>query len=178
MASVTGGCNRTLILVGALWLSAYHSAEATAHERRPPAARPSGARLSEILKSYVRWRGGAAFLAMRAVHAVGTQTSQADTGTVERWTSTDGSYRLDLRIGAIRSSLRVSRAGAWKTTFSGQVQALADEEREDAIRDALALLSDMPGPRLGSVAMMADETEAGRRLSVVSVRTGSGDGVD
>lgn len=116
------------------------SSSAAAKRVRRPAVADAGRERAQILASYVRWRGGRAFEAVRSLHSVGTTRTPAGSGTAERWLVRDAAYRSDSVVGAIRSSVRVGPKGAWKLAFSGQIERLSADERSDASREAASLL--------------------------------------
>ncbi len=145
---------------------------------RPPVAQTAATRSSaETMKRFERWRGGRAFRSLQSIRWSGKRTADGSSGPIERWASKGGYYRVESRVGAVNTKLRINTQGSWTTTFSGQVQALAPEERGDAIREALILLTDLASQPPGAVYERPDEVLDGLSVAVVSIPDGD-DGTD
>lgn len=133
---------RTAALVTAIAINfgAAASSPVAAKRMHRDAVAVAGRDRAQVLASYVRWRGGRAFEAVRSVYVVGATTTPGGSGTAERWFVRDVNYRSDTGVGAIRTSVRVGPNGAWKLAFSGQVERLSADERSDALREGASLL--------------------------------------
>lgn len=135
--------------------------------------------MSRVVDRYVAWRGGAAFDQLQSVHMRGTVDTAGLHGMGETWVDRSGRQRLDMDLGVLKQTQVVDPGRSWDIAPSGQVETLAQSDRQSNARYQALLFPDTLRGRGGATAsLLAPEVREGRPWAVLRVTFGDADTYD
>jgi len=152
---------------------------ASAASARPTSTRAPPTPLRQLVRRYIAWRGGDAFVRVQGLHTAGAVDAAGLTGTFEDWES-DDEGRNQLDIGGVRIVEVTTPHGSWTTNASGQVVDEPDAYKY-AARDPMAadtLLGLGKAKGRATLTALGQESADGRAWDVMRVRFGDADTYD
>lgn len=133
--------------------------------------------LSRLVDRYASWRGGLAFEHLQSIHMKGALDTSGLHGTEDDWISRDGRQRSDTDLGVFKQTQVVTPEQSWEATPSGQVETLAESDKQSLSRDAaLQFIDVLRGA--AKTALLPSETRDGHSWAVVRVTFGDADTYD
>ncbi|WP_415643969.1 aspartyl protease family protein [Sphingomonas antarctica] len=125
------------------------------------------------MSRYIEWRGGGRFHALSSYRAEGRIETDGLSGTVSVQATTGGSFRQDIDLGPVKRTIRIHGKWAWQSTLSGQVEALSDADRMNALSDGTAALGG-PSDEVNRVTIAGKEAIGGVSCDILRRIRGGG----
>ncbi|MGY2733541.1 aspartyl protease family protein [Sphingomonas sp. UYP23] len=128
---------------------------------------------------YLAWRGGPRLEKLTSMHARGSIKVMGLGGTIDRWSTSDGSEREDRDLTVFKVSEGNGPAGGWSRGPGGQVDRLSPAATMALVEDAgVDFGSALREPQGVALTELGDEVRAGRAWKVLRVSYASGSTYD